>query len=133
MDGRALENESVCHQAQFFLAPGDSSEARKYAPNREIDILHLALDVTPDFKQRSVSGKATIRFKPLAKSFEELRLDGIDLAVSSVVSTEKMLGWQATDKNIIITFAQPIAPEQETSGSWAPSSTTPAERPKPNS
>src|SRR5213594_401308 len=76
----AVESELVCRQAEAF-APGDSSEARKYAPSREIDILHLALDVTPDFKQRSVSGKATLRFKALAQPFEELRLDGVDLTV----------------------------------------------------
>src|SRR6266567_222710 len=80
----AVESELVCRQAEAF-APGDSSEARKYAPSREIDILHLALDVTPDFKQRSVSGKTTLRFKPVAKPFQELRLDGIDLEVSSVI------------------------------------------------
>jgi aminopeptidase N len=111
----AVEHELVCRQSQAFLAPADASEARKYAPSREIDILHLALDVTPDFKARSVSGKVTIRFKPLAKPFQELRLDGIDLTVSSITSTEKIMGWQATDKNVIITFEQPIAPEHEAS------------------
>ena len=112
---RSEERELLCHQSQTLLAPPDSSDARKYAPSREIDILHLALDVTPDFKERSVSGKATLRFKPVAKAFQELRLDGIDLMVSSVVSTEKIMAWQATDKNIIITFEQPIAPDKEAS------------------
>jgi aminopeptidase N len=110
----AFESEEVCHQVQAF-APGDSSEARKYAPSREIDIIHLALDVTPDFKQRSVSGKATLRFKPVAKPFQELRLDGIDLTVFSVTSNEKIMGWQATAKNVIVTFDQPIPPDQEAS------------------
>src|SRR5205823_14911826 len=110
----AFETAEVCHQVQAF-APGDSSEARKYAPSREIDIIHLALDVTPDFKQRSVSGKATLRFKPVAKPFQELRLDGVDLIVSSVTSTEKIMGWQATDKNVIVTFEQAIAPDTEAS------------------
>jgi len=111
----ALENEMICRESQAFLAPGDSSEARKYAPSREIDILHLALDVTPDFKDRSVSGKVTLRFKAVAKPLQELRLDGIDLTVFSVVSTEKIMGWQATDKNVIVTFDQPIAPDKEAS------------------
>jgi len=111
----AFENETICRESQAMLAPGDSSDGRKYAPSREIDILHLALDVTPDFKERTVSGKATLRFKPVAKPFEELRLDGIDLSVSSVESTEKIMGWQATDKNVIITFEQPIPPDKEAS------------------
>jgi len=111
----ALENEMICRESQVFLVPGDASEGRKYAPSREIDILHLALDVTPDFKDRSVSGKVTLRFKAVARPLQELRLDGIDLTVFSVVSTEKIMGWQATDKNVVVTFDQPIAPEKEAS------------------
>src|SRR4051794_29785212 len=50
----AVESEIICRQSQALLAPGDSpADARKYAPSREIDILHLALDVTPDFKERN--------------------------------------------------------------------------------
>jgi hypothetical protein len=37
--------------------------------------VHLALDVTPDFKARSVAGQATIRFKPIARPLEQLKLD----------------------------------------------------------
>lgn len=111
----AVENELLCRQSHAFLAPPDSSDFLQYAPSREIDILHLALDVTPDFKQRTIAGKATLRFKPIAKPFSELRLDAVDLAVSVVTSTEKILGWQATDKNVIVTFEQPIAPDKEVS------------------
>ena len=109
----AVENELVCRQGVF--AAGDSADARKYAPSREIDILHLALDVTPDFKERTVAGKVTLRFKPVAKPFQELRLDGVDLTVFSVASTEKIMGWQATDQNVIVTFEQPIAVDKEAS------------------
>src|SRR5262249_53951095 len=88
---------------------------RKYAPSREIDIQHLALDVTPDFRQRSISGVVTLRFKPIANPFSELKLDGIDLAVSAVTSTEKLLGWQATEKHVIVTFEPPIPVDKEAS------------------
>ncbi len=96
-----------------LLVPAESSGHLKYAPSREIDILHLVLDVTPDFKARTVSGKVTLRFKPIAKPLDELRLDGIDLNVREVTSTAKLLGWQATDRNVIITFAEPLPPDQE--------------------
>src|SRR5437867_9898721 len=112
----AAESEWLhCARAHALFAAADSPDHRKYAPSREIDILHLALDVTPDFKARTVSGKATLRFKPLAKPFQELRLDGIELTVFSIDSTQKIMGWQATDKNVIITFEKPIAPDQEAS------------------
>lgn len=80
----------------FTLAPRgapaagpEASDYRKYAPSRGMDILHFALDVTPDFKQRTVSGSATLKFKPIAQPLAELRLDGIDLEVSAVTSSEK--------------------------------------------
>ena len=94
-------------------AAPDSSVSRKYAPSREIDILHFALDVTPDFKEQTVAGTATLRFRPIAKPFTELKLDGVDLSVSSVTATEKILGWQATDKHVVVTFDTPIPPEKE--------------------
>jgi aminopeptidase N len=105
-----------CGKAQAWLAAAiDSPEFLKYAPSREILIRHLALDVTPDFKARTVSGSVTLRFQPIAKTFSELKLDGINLSVSAVESSEKLLGWQTTETQVIITFAEPIAPDHEVS------------------
>lgn len=105
-----------CGRAAAWLAAGvESADFLKYAPSREIDILHLALDVTPDFQARTVAGQATLRFKPIAKPCAELRLDGVDLRVSSVTSAENILGWQATDKQVIVTFAEAIPADKETS------------------
>jgi aminopeptidase N len=104
-----------CRYAHSAEAPGDSTPERKYAPSKAIDILHLALDVTPDFKARSVAGTVTLRFKPIATPLPELKLDGVDLMVQKVDSTEKLQGWQATEKNVILTFENPIAAGKETS------------------
>jgi len=98
----------------FGPAAPDSPDYRKYAPHREIDILHLTLDVTPDFKQRTVSGTATWKFKPIAKPFAELKLDGVDLNIESVTSTEKVSAYQVTEEQVIITFADPIPAGKET-------------------
>ena len=105
----ALEGTAVAAPAT-----PDSPDYRKYAPDREIDILHLVLDVTPDFKQRTVAGSATWKFKPIAKPFAELKLDAVELTVASVTSTEKVLGYQVTDEKVIITFAEPIPVGKET-------------------
>ncbi|MFC1508500.1 hypothetical protein ACFL60_02310 [Candidatus Omnitrophota bacterium] len=40
---------------------------RHYAPDRKVDILHIKIDVTPDFKARTVAGTTTISFTPIAK------------------------------------------------------------------
>ena len=107
--------ELRCAGALAAFAPVDSAQHRKYAPDREIDILHLALDVTPNFGQRTVAGQATLRFKPIARPLPELRLDAVDLAVQSVSSTEKILAHQATDKQVIVTFENPIPIGKEAS------------------
>ena len=93
----------------------DSPDYRKYAPDREVDILHLTLDVTPDFVKRTVAGSATWKFKPIAKPFAELKLDGVNLRVESVTSTEKILGYQVTDEKVIVTFADALPVGKEAS------------------
>ncbi|MBM3833196.1 MAG: hypothetical protein FJ403_07970 [Verrucomicrobia bacterium] len=108
-------SEVHCAKSFSFLAPIDSSAHRKYAPDREVDVLHLAIDVTPDFKQRTVSGKTIIRFQPIARPLEELRLDAVDLAVSSVEATQRVQSFQVTDKHVIVTFENPIPADNEVS------------------
>lgn len=103
-----------CGRQHALLAPGDGAAQRKYAPDRQVDVLHLALDVTPDFKERSVRGEATLRFKPNAKAVRELSLDGVELAVEAVTSPEKIAAFQVTDKNVIVTFAEAIPAGKET-------------------
>ncbi|HWX20383.1 MAG TPA: M1 family aminopeptidase [Candidatus Binatia bacterium] len=110
------ESASVeCDKSSSFLAPLDSAPGRQYAPDREVQMLHLALDITPDFKQRTIEGQATLRFKPLAKPAREVKLDAVDLNIHSVTASEKIQGYQVTTDKVIITFAEPLAPDKEAS------------------
>lgn len=110
------ESESIeCAGMTGAFAAETNPSGRQYAPSREIDLLHLALDVTPDLLQRSVTGTAKLSFKPIAQPLAELALDAVDLRVVSVTSSEKILGWQATDRQIVITFADPVPAGRETS------------------
>jgi aminopeptidase N len=106
-------HEHVCGRGHAWFAPGDASDRRKYAPVREADLLHLALDVTPDFKERSVAATATLRLKPVGRPLAELKLDAVDLRVSAVSATEKVLGWQATEEQVIVTFDPPVPADRE--------------------
>ena len=102
----------ICNKSATFLAPGDGGSGRHFAPEPEVRMLHLTLDVTPDFKAFSVAGQATLQFKVLRRPVSELRLDAVRLKVTSVTATEKLAGWQATDDHLILTFAKPLKPEQ---------------------
>src|SRR5882672_10219026 len=99
-----------CVKSARFLAPMDSPDHRKYAPDREVEVLHLALDVTPDFKRRTVEGAASWKFKPMIKPVRELKLDAVDLNIQSVTGTEAIQGYQVTEKQLIVTFAEAIPP-----------------------
>lgn len=88
LDARAETGWSQCWQHLAPPASRDVGDQRKYAPDRAIDLLHAAIDVTPHFKERSLDAQVTLRFKPIAKPFAELKLDAVDLQVSEVSSTE---------------------------------------------
>jgi len=104
------------HSLAFGAAQqGEAKTAeRQYAPDRKADILHIIIDVTPDFKSRTIAGTTTIKFVPIAKPLTELRLDAIDLDVSSVTSSADMAGYNVTDEAITITFDPPVPPGAET-------------------
>ncbi len=91
----------------------DGAPIRRYAPDRQVDVEHIKLDVTPDFKRRTVSGTATLKFKPISKPLEELRLDGIELKVSEVRSSHKVEDWSADAKHVTITFAEQVPVDAE--------------------
>jgi aminopeptidase N len=102
-----------CRKSSAFLAPIDSPDYRKYAPDREVQIVHLALDVTPEFKNRTVEGKAVWTLKPISKPVTELKLDAVELSIHEVASSEKINAYEATDEKLTVTFAEPIAAGKE--------------------
>ncbi|HEX4349134.1 MAG TPA: hypothetical protein VH251_02040, partial [Verrucomicrobiae bacterium] len=69
---------------------------------------HLALDVTPDFRHRSISGTAVITFQPNGQPLQEMSLDAVDLRIQSVAATEKIAAYNSTADKLTITFDQPI-------------------------
>src|SRR6266545_4469596 len=105
--------EAECLKASAFFAPPDSPEYRKYAPDRAIAVVNLAIDATPDFTNRTVAAKTTITFKPIAQALPELALDAVDLRVDSVKSSEAILDFQVANDRIIVTFAEPIPANKE--------------------
>jgi aminopeptidase N len=102
-----------CIKSANFLAPIEAGAERSYPPDREVKVSHLALDLTPDFKQRTFEGKETFQFKPNGKPVQELSLDAIDLTILSVTSTEEIQGWQATTNKLVITFVAPVPIDKE--------------------
>lgn len=113
-------NEAMTHNCRlcssaFAPAAIDSPAYRKYAPDRKVDILHLALDITPNFKTRTISGSSTLRFKPLGAALGEFRLDAEDLSIGAVRCSHKGFTYQITEHEIILAFDPPIPVGQTSS------------------
>jgi aminopeptidase N len=102
-----------CIKSASFLVPIEAGADYKYPPDREVKVSHLALDLTPDFKQRAFEGRETFQFKPNGKPVPELSLDAVDLTILSVASTVEIQGWQATTDKLIITFVKPLPMDKE--------------------
>ena len=102
---------------QILRAQGEKKDTyveRQYAPDRKVDILHIAIDVTPDFKARTITGVTTIQFAPIARALDEFALDAIDLDVTSVTCSGAMSDYSVADKKITVRFSPPVPPGQKT-------------------
>ena len=98
-----------CRHWSPFNQMGDNTTQR-YAPERTVDLLDLSLDVTPDFKNRRVSGTATLTFQTMLRPVETLRLDAYDLEISKITSGPKIASWENTDRALLIHFEKSIPP-----------------------
>jgi aminopeptidase N len=106
--------EFVCGVASRFEAVGLADEEkplppRHFAPSRKVDVLHLKLDVTPNFRSRTVAGTVTITFKPIGLPLKSLHLDQVDLNIHEVTSSHSIEGYDATDDALEITFVDELA------------------------
>lgn len=86
---------------------------RQYAPDRNAGFLHMGLDITPDFKQRTIAGTVAYAFKPIAQPLAELRLDAEDMTITAVECSEAVQAWQVTTDKLIVTFASSIPADKE--------------------
>src|SRR5687767_248844 len=108
--GLGGKSETFYHECWHF-APENAQGARgarHYAPTRQIDVLHLALDVVPNFTNRSVAGTVSMKFVPVIKSLRELELDAVDLNIQQVTGTVAVQHIRLEKEKLIITFVEPI-------------------------
>ncbi|MEY5026731.1 MAG: Aminopeptidase [Verrucomicrobiota bacterium] len=101
-------------------APGATSDwgpehrdYRKYARERDVDFLHLRLEVTPDFQKRTLSGTAEYRVRAMERPVREIRLDAVDLRVGECTSSGPKVWQERTDTELVLRFSEALAPGQE--------------------
>ena len=106
--------------ADVFVAPhggftDETAAPRQYAPDRNAGFVHMSLDITPDFQQRTITGAVTFTFKPIAKPLAELELNAAEMNIVAVESPAKIQAWQLNADQLVVTFASPIPADQESS------------------
>lgn len=90
-----------------------TSKTRTYARDREIDVKHLRLDLTPDFEKRTLAGIATLTFSPIANPLRTLKLDAVGLNILALESSVPVETWDVGKEAITISFAAAIAAGSE--------------------
>ncbi len=102
----------VCRHGSHGLLAADAdapANGRHYAPDRTVDIGHVAIDITPDFESRTLRATTTLRAHPVARPLEQLTLDAVDLRIDRVESSAPMAGWTYDDRRLVLTFSPPVA------------------------
>ncbi len=117
-DPRLHASEIICrycdriHSEATLLPPGMELDGKyQYAPDRQVDVTHIKLDVTPHFVDKTVSGSASVTATVLAAPVDVLRLDAVNLAVTSVKCDNGVVkGFSCSDTDLQIVFEEPLQP-----------------------
>ena len=101
------------HCAKAMLPkPLRPAPGRKYARDRLVDLVHLKLDVTPDFAKRTVAGTAEWTFKPIAKALPQLELDSIGPIIDKVTAQgATVASHETTEDKLVVVFKDSVPPE----------------------
>ena len=89
-----------------FAFPGTRA---RYAPDRVIDLHHLALELEVDPAKRSVAGTVTLRGEVIAAHASSVELDAVELQIDKVTANGVAAGFQHDGKKLRVDLARPLA------------------------
>ena len=92
-----------------FAFPGTQP---KFAPDRVVDILHIALEIEVDPAARTVAGTATLRAAALAPT-KVVELDAVELTIESVTANGKKATFRHDGKKLRIELGSQLQPAEE--------------------
>src|SRR3954466_159191 len=93
-----------------FAFPGTRP---RYAPDRVVDIQHIALALEVDPAKRQVSGTATLRGMVIAPGTKVVELDAVELTIAKVMVSAKPAAWRHDGKRLRVELASPLAAGSE--------------------
>src|SRR5438094_7044317 len=89
-----------------FAFPGTRP---RYAPDRVVDIQHIALVLDVDPAKREVTGTATLRGMVIAPNTRVVELDAVELTIEKVQISAKAATWKHDGKRLRIELDKPLA------------------------
>lgn len=89
-----------------FAFPGTRP---KFAPDRVVDIQHIALAIDVDPAKRSVAGTATLRGRVIAPGTRALELDAVELVIEGVTALGSPVVWKHDGRRLRIELAAPLS------------------------
>src|SRR5580704_3373679 len=96
---------TVSGMSREFAFPGTRP---KFAPDRVVDILHIALVLDVDLVARTVGGTATIRCAAIATT-SAVELDAVELDIAKVTANGKSAGFRHDGKKLRVELPAPLA------------------------
>lgn len=95
-----------------FAFPGTRP---RFAPDRVVDIQHIALALDVDPAKRSVSGTATLRALVIAPNTKVVELDAVELMIDKVSANGKPAAFRYDGKRLRVELPSPLATGTELS------------------
>jgi aminopeptidase N len=93
-----------------FAFPGTRA---RWAPDRVVDIQHLALTLDVDPAERSVAGTAVLRCRVIAADTRSVELDAVELTIERVTVGGAAVGFRHDGKKLRVELARPAAAGSE--------------------
>ncbi len=88
-----------------FAFPGTRP---KFAPDRVVDIQHIALAIDVDPAKRSVAGTATLHGRVIAPGTRSIELDAVELVIDGVTVGASPVVWKHDGQRLRIELAMPL-------------------------
>ena len=79
-----------------------------YGPDKIVDVVHIDLHLRPDFAAKTLHGVCTQTVEAIEDGVGALRLDAVDLEVSSVTANARALGFASTSRSLTVSFEPPL-------------------------
>lgn len=113
-DFRSADEDRICGGGvrgagrEPFALPGTPPA---WPPDRRFEVVHMVIDVAPDFATRSIRGEVELTLRPLGSPLHRVELDAVEMTIEQVGEPEgKTLPYSHADGRLAIRLPSPRPP-----------------------